>query len=106
MRHHAPNPSEELEFDFSSCTGTVREAVLALVAVEKVFRLYARPGTAAARVMVDSKVEAFLKDHFVQYPVVFAHRQDGQGNGAGIAFTQLFEDDQYDDLTMLVLRKK
>ena len=36
VRTTSPDASEELEFDFATCSGTVKDAVLALVAVEKV----------------------------------------------------------------------
>jgi serine phosphatase RsbU (regulator of sigma subunit) len=107
VRHHSPTPGEELVFDFSTCQGTVKEAVLALVAVERVFRAYRDPAADAnSRIIVDSNVDAFLKDHFLQYSAYFTHRLDGQGVGSAITFTHLHEDEQSDDLTMLVLKKK
>ncbi len=106
VRHHTPTANEELAFDFSRCEGTVREAVLALVAVEKVFRTIADPRAGAEqKVVVDAKIDAFLKEHFVQYQQYFSHRVDGPP-GAAVTFTNLKEDEQYDDLTILVIRRK
>ena len=107
VRYHLPNAGEELEFDFSTCGGTVKDAVLALVSVEKVFRLIPDLHLGAGnKIAVEPKVDTFLKDHFVQYTSYFAHRAEGQQAGAALTFTHLKEDEQYDDLTILVLRKK
>ena len=107
VRSHVPDSSEDLEFDFSTCSGTVKEAVLALVAVEKVFRLRVEPlGTGTHGIAVDAKVDAFLKEHFLQYTQLFSHRVDGQPGAPAVSFTHLKEDEQYDDLTMLVIRRK
>jgi HAMP domain-containing protein len=106
VRHHIPVANEELTFDFSRCEGTVREAVLALVAVEKVFRTITDPRAGAEqKVVVDTKIDVFLKEHFVQYQSYFSHRVDGPP-GASVTFTNLREDEQYDDLTILVIRRK
>ncbi len=107
VRYHVPDPSEVLEFDFSSCRGTVQDAVLALVAVEKIFRLRADiEGGAGSRISVEAKVDAFLKTHFLQYGQYFAHGIDGAPGSQSLSFSHLKEDEQYDDLTILVLRKK
>lgn len=105
IRHHLAAP-EELTFDFSRCQGTVQEAVLALVAVEKVFRLIPDQHEGVEqKVVVDAKINAFLKEHFVQYQQHFSHRVDGPA-GAYVTFTHVRDDDQYDDLTILVIRRK
>ena len=106
VRHHLP-AAENLEFDFASCGGTVKDAVLALVSVEKVFRLI--PDTtlgAGSKIVVDGKVDSFLKAHFMQYASYFSHRVEGSADAAAVTFSHLKEDEQYDDLTILVLKKK
>jgi len=97
---------EDLEFDFSGCTGTVQEAVLALVCVEKVFRVYRDALTGPEhQVHLETKVDQFLRDHFLQYGTIFGHRvDDGKQDGTAI-FSHLREDPQYDDLTLLVVRR-
>ena len=105
VRHHTV-VREELEFDFSDCEGTVEEAVLGLVSVEKVFRLYRDPLTGPAnRIAVDPKVAAFLQKHFRQHPAWFAHRVEDEKAGGPAAYTHLKEDPQYDDHTLLVVRR-
>lgn len=104
-RHHAP-AREDLEFDFSTCTGTVKEAVLALVSVEKVFRIYRDALTGPTnRVRVEKKVDEFLAQHFRQYRALFDHRTVGGTGDGTVVFTHLKEDPQYDDLTLLVVRR-
>ncbi len=79
VRSHNPIENEELDFDFSTCTGSVKEAVLALVAVEKVYRMIPDPNAGLQnRVMVDAKVTEFLKQSFVQYARYFSHPVEGQ----------------------------
>ncbi|MDR3335769.1 MAG: SpoIIE family protein phosphatase, partial [Treponema sp.] len=42
-KYHNGEGEQTLRFDFTSCEGTMREAVIALVSVEKMFRLYKNP---------------------------------------------------------------
>jgi serine phosphatase RsbU (regulator of sigma subunit) len=105
VRHHTV-VSERLEFDFHSCSGTVKEAVLALVCVEKVFRLYRDTLTGSKdRVHLETKVDEFLKRHFRQYDALFDHRVDDGKQGGADVFSHLKEEPQYDDLTLLVVRR-
>jgi serine phosphatase RsbU (regulator of sigma subunit) len=104
-RHHTVS-REDLEFDFGSCTGTVKEAVLALVCVEKVFRIYRDALTGPDhRVHLEKKVDDFLRSHFRQYGLVFDRSVEDGTQGGSIAFSHLKEDPQYDDLTLLVVRR-
>jgi HAMP domain-containing protein len=107
VRSHVMDEDEHLEFDFSSCAGTVKDAVLALVAVEKVFRMIPHnDGDTSGRIVVEAKVDAFLKEHFLGYGTYFSQRAENQPNASAITFAGLKEDEQYDDLTILVLRRK
>jgi HAMP domain-containing protein len=107
VRHHNPIPNEELQFDFSTCEGTVREAVLAVVSAEKVFRMVLDPKAGDGNtVRVDAKIDAFLKKHFLQYERYFSHRIEGQPDEPYVHFSHLVEDEQRDDLTILVVRRK
>jgi hypothetical protein len=107
QKYHNPLPGEELTFDFTSCEGRVEEAVLAMVSVEKVFRIYPDPSAGGAdTVKVDPKIDAFLQKHFNQYSRYFAHRLQSEEGVDLVEFSHLKEDDQYDDLTILALRKR
>jgi hypothetical protein len=106
-KYHNPLPGEELSFDFTTCEGSVAEAVLALVSVEKVFRIYPEPGAGSDdRVLVDPKIDAFLQKHFSQYSRYFGYRMESEEGIDQVIFSHLKEDEQYDDLTILALRKR
>ncbi|WP_461247039.1 SpoIIE family protein phosphatase [Treponema sp. R6D11] len=102
------NPEEgDLQFDFSSCEGQVEEIIMAMVSVEKMFRCY-KPADAGedSRVLVDKKVDEFLKHHFVQYRRYCAHTREHPENPAYMYYTHIKEDEQYDDLTILGIKRK
>ena len=73
VRNHNAIPSEELVFDFSACTGTAQDVVLALVAVDRVYRMVPDPRLGAEnKITVEANVVAFLKEHFLQYERYFS----------------------------------
>jgi serine phosphatase RsbU (regulator of sigma subunit) len=105
VRHHTAI-REDLEFDFSGCDGTVKEAVLALVCVEKVFRIYRDALTGPGDIVrIETKLDGFLSDHFRGYDTLFDHRFEGGIREGSVAFSHLKEEPQYDDLTLLVVRR-
>jgi len=105
-KHHNAIPSEELTFDFSRCTGSVEEAVLGMVSVEKVFRMYQPPNAGPEdTIIVDRKIDAFLREHFVQFSLYFNHPLEREGEKNTITYSHLKEDSQYDDLTILGIKK-
>jgi hypothetical protein len=80
---------------------------MALVSVEKVFRIYRHPAaTVDDKILVDIKVDEYLKQHFVQYNEYFSERIDLPENPGYVAFSHIHEDEQYDDLTILAVQKK
>jgi HAMP domain-containing protein len=107
VKFHNPIPEEDLLFDFTECEGTVEEAVLAMVSVEKVFRLNPDPSaTGEDHVDVDKHIDEFLKDHFKQYERYFRTKVATDEEHSFVTYSHLKEDDQYDDLTILAIRKK
>ena len=101
-RHHTLS-DETLEFDFGGGTGSVREAVLALVAVERVFRIYRDDMTGPRdTITMDAETDEFLRKHFRQYELWFSNRAVAAAPGPGVTFTNLKEEAQYDDLTLVV----
>ncbi len=107
QKFHNPILDEELVFDFTKCEGTVEEAVMAMIAVEKVFRIYPDPkATEDDRVYVDKPVDAFLEKHFEQYHDYFRRRLEGKEDDTSFGYSHLKEDAQYDDLTILAIRRK
>ncbi|MDR1388960.1 MAG: SpoIIE family protein phosphatase [Treponema sp.] len=105
--HNPEGENHDLGFDFTSCAGSVEEAVLAMVSVEKVFRMYRDPNAGEdARVLVDKRVDEFLKKHFLQYRTYCYEKRESPGNDAYLYYTHVREDDQYDDLTILGINRK
>lgn len=99
---------EELSFDFSSCEGSPEEVVMALVAVEKVFRMYKMPSpTDFETVTVDKKVDAFLEKYFDQYNYYCSNKKEHPKKDyvdEYIIYEKLLEDEQFDDLTIIALK--
>ena len=59
-----PNKTEVLEFDFSTCKGTIDETIIGLAAVERVFRMVKTP---TVRPDDEIEIEKFVDEHFVLY---------------------------------------
>jgi HAMP domain-containing protein len=118
-----PLEDEELTFDFSSCTDPVHDTVLAIVAVEKIFRMVPDPTAGPGdRVKVDRIVHDFLQRCFLQYGTYF-HSPVDTGDVEGVSgerkeeqqpgiedeyleFSHIYEDEQFDDITMLAVTRK
>jgi hypothetical protein len=106
-KYHTGEGEQTLQFDFTRCAGTVEEAVLALVAVEKIFRCYRDPRAGEnARVLVDKRVDRFLQDHFLRYREYCFARRETPENETYLYYTHLREDEQYDDLAILGIMRK
>jgi serine phosphatase RsbU (regulator of sigma subunit) len=106
-KYHNPEGEVELQFDFRSCEGTVEETIMAMVSVEKMFRIYRDPAAGAdSRVLVDRKIDRFLQEHFRQYRSYCSQTREVPGSEAYMCYTHLREDEQYDDLTIIGIRRK
>jgi hypothetical protein len=104
---HNPAGEEKLIFDFSTCAGTAEDAILALVSVEKIFRMHKPPdATAFDRVQVDRKIDLFLREHFEQYEDYCMDHEDFPDAGEYMYYTHVREDPQYDDLTLVAIKRK
>jgi serine phosphatase RsbU (regulator of sigma subunit) len=104
---HNPAGEEKLVFDFSGCAGTAEDAVLALVSVEKMFRMYKPPNaTMFDRIQVDRKIDSFLREHFKQYDVYCVNHEDFPDAPEYMYYTYVREDPQYDDLTLVAIKRK
>ncbi|MDR3130774.1 MAG: SpoIIE family protein phosphatase [Treponema sp.] len=106
-KRRGPEGDVELGFDFTRCEGTVQEAVMALVSVEKVFRIYKPPSAGEeTRILVDKKVDQFLKAYFLQYRDYCHNTRECPENNIYMYYTHVNEDAQYDDLTILGIKRK
>jgi len=107
VKYHNPEPDELFDFDFSTCDGGLQDVVFAVMSVEKIFRMYRDPATTEFdRVQVDRKIDVFLNKHFRQYDLYCAQRRDHPEYPEYLYYTHVREDEQYDDLTILAIRKK
>ncbi len=96
-----------LEFDFTACEPTAENLVLAMTAVEKVFRVYPDPRAGENdRIYVDKVVDSFLKKTFLAYDKYFGKPLPDDPESDYREYSHIKEDDQYDDLTILAIRKK
>jgi serine phosphatase RsbU (regulator of sigma subunit) len=104
---HNPVSGEKLVFDFSTCKGTSEDVILALVSVEKIFRMNKPPtATSFDRVQVDRKIDLFLKEHFKQYEDYCMNHEDIPDAPEYMYYTHVKEDPQYDDLTLVAIKIK
>lgn len=110
-----PAVHEVLEFDFTNCTGTTEEVILALSSCEKLFRLY-KPVTATIKdlVEVDRSIDKFLKEHFSLYSQYAVPPTEESFNGRpvrnpknpnNVFYAFMKEDVQEDDLTIVALKR-
>ncbi|WP_255817193.1 SpoIIE family protein phosphatase [Treponema putidum] len=104
---HNPIENEQFDFDFTNLEGTIEDAVIGLVSVEKIFRMYQDPkATERDMVQVDKKIDLFLNKHFRQYQTYCGHRVPNTSYNEYLYYTNVREDQQYDDLTILGVKKK
>ena len=98
---------EQMDFDFSSCNGTIEDAVLALTSVEKVFRMY-KDSVAQSFdcVQVDKKIDTFLSKYFLQYDLYCCEKVQHPIYDEYFYYKQIKEDIQYDDLTILGIARR
>jgi serine phosphatase RsbU (regulator of sigma subunit) len=97
----------DLLFDFSRCEPTPENMVMALMSVEKVFRLNRHPEAGPDdRVRVDTRIDEFLRSYFTQYDAYFHHPLEYSDLPEYRYFSRIREDEQEDDLTVLAIRKK
>ncbi|UTC44528.1 SpoIIE family protein phosphatase [Treponema sp. OMZ 857] len=98
---------EQMDFDFSSCNGTIEDAVLALISVEKVFRMYKDSSAQSFDcVQVDKKIDAFLSKCFLQYDIYCCDKAPHPIYDEYFYYKQIKEDIQYDDLTILGIARR
>ena len=98
---------EQMDFDFSSCNGTIEEAVLALISVEKVFRMYKDSSAQSFDcVQVDKKIDTFLSKYFLQYNIYCCDKVPHPIYDEYFYYKQIKEDIQYDDLTILGIARR
>lgn len=105
-KYFAPWEPEDLLFDFSGLRSSPENTVLALVAVEKIFRLNPDPKAGPEqRISIDRKIDDFLRQTFQQYMHYFHSPLPEQADSLYRSYSGVREDEQYDDLTILAVKK-
>ncbi|MDR1148608.1 MAG: SpoIIE family protein phosphatase [Spirochaetaceae bacterium] len=100
-KYHNPQGEREYHFDFTACMGTIEEVIMAMVSIEKIFRMYKKTDAGDDdRVLVDGKINSFLRDYFLEYRT-YCKVKNYPGNPMYVYYLGMFEDEQYDDLTLL-----
>lgn len=106
LKRNNEGKEEELHFDFSTCSLSGEDAVTALVSVEKAFRLYKSPSPKATdRVKTDRKIDSFLHEHFKEYSIYCSDRISNDEDLNNVYYRGVLEDPQYDDLTLVAIKK-
>lgn len=101
-----PRQDENLSFDFSRCSKSIEDAVIALASIEKVFRMYRTDeNDETAYIKVDKKINEFLKKYFSRYDYYAAHSEEIPDQPNYIDYNQVMEDEQSDDLTLLAIKR-
>ncbi len=96
-----------LHFDFSGLDGTAEDVVLALVSVEKMWRIHTPPKAGPDhRVTVDRRIDEFLRDSLREYNRYFHTKAVDNPESEYVVYSHIAEDVQDDDLTILGIRKK
>ncbi|MBQ0163554.1 MAG: SpoIIE family protein phosphatase [Treponema sp.] len=104
-KFHSPLPDEKLIFDFSKGDGTVQDAILALCSVEKVFRFYKPMDVNPTDIVrVDKKIDAYLKKCFNLYDYYCSNQEAISEESSYLYYTNLREDEQLDDLTLVAVK--
>ncbi|MCR4790362.1 MAG: SpoIIE family protein phosphatase [Treponemataceae bacterium] len=100
----------EFEFDFTGCNGEPEEVCLALVCVEKAFRMYKDNNTGPYdHAVIDKKVDVFMKEHFLQYDTYCSEHSEHptpELQSEYMYYTNVKEDEQFDDLTLVAIKQK
>jgi serine phosphatase RsbU (regulator of sigma subunit) len=107
-KHHNPHGEVTYHFDFSSCSNSVQDLIMALVSIEKVFRICKQRfnNKASGRVLVDKKIDEFLRKHFLEYAYYLGESVEYSEDPAYKYYLNMNEDEQYDDLTILGMKRK
>ena len=95
-------------FDFTTLTGSTEDVIMALVSVEKIFRLY-QTTSKYDYSLVDKKIDKFLQQHFNRYDAICNSKEELTNidlKDEYINYISIKEEDQTDDLTLVAIKKK
>ena len=96
----------EFTFDFTRAEANAENAIMALVSIEKIFRIYKpfKPN-GNEKIKVDKKIDEFLRQYFKNYGEWCSERSEVEDDPTQLYYIGLCEDPQYDDLTLVSVKK-
>ena len=104
------NDDMNVIFDFSYIEGTPEDAIMALISIEKIFRIYITPSAKSYdHAVVDKKIDKFLQLYFNKYDYVCANKIEHPNpdlKNEYVYYTSIKEEEQTDDLTLVAIKKK
>ena len=104
------NDDKNVIFDFSYIGGTPEDAIMALISIEKIFRIYITPSAKSYdHAVVDKKIDKFLQLYFNKYDYVCANKIEHPNpdlENEYVYYTSIKEEEQTDDLTLVAIKKK
>ena len=104
------NNDMNIIFDFSYIDGTPEDAIMAIISIEKIFRLYITPSAKTYdHGIVDKKIDKFLQLYFNKYDEVCNNKIEHPNpdlKNEYVYYTSMKEEEQTDDLTLVAIKKK
>ncbi len=96
----------EFNFDFTRMEASAENAIMALVSIEKIFRIY-KPykENDSEKIKVDKKIDSFLRLCFKEYSDYCSQRAEDEEDQTSLYYMGLCQDPQYDDLTLVSVKK-
>lgn len=96
----------EFNFDFTRMEASAENAIMALVSIEKIFRIY-KPykENGSEKIKVDKKIDFFLRLCFKEYSDYCSQRVEDEEDQTSLYYMGLCQDPQYDDLTLVSVKK-
>lgn len=118
-----PSVSERLTFDFTKCSGSIDESILALASIERVFRMRKTEDIKVSdEIEIDTILDEFLAKYFSLYSkycipasITTANqnmsaeeiqRQKQLEDPNMSKYAYILEDKQADDITLIAIRRK
>ena len=101
------NDGYTFTFDFSNSNRSAKDAIMALVSIEKIFRLVPLlDSDETNHVKVDRSIDDFLQLHFKEYGVYCIEKNISETEHTNLWWNKVREEPQSDDLTLFAIRKK
>ncbi|MBQ7613366.1 MAG: SpoIIE family protein phosphatase [Spirochaetaceae bacterium] len=94
--------TQNVDFLFNACDGSIREAILAIVACETYFRLSILSDDEVSSASIDAEIDTMLKKYLAIYetlPITRIHTKSGV-----VEYTPAQLEPQFDDIAMIMVK--